>query len=707
MDEFLSVLNSDLCGLMLHQKATNLIFKSFIELVKKIEQVNSHLIADDNGMSPEQALNMSTNFICNKLSKYSTDFKRCKQYEASDSYVSPQQLSLGVRWESKKSDAVSIPSLIQCKYQYVSICKTIKSLFQRADFRDVYLNYNQSNEIKAVSGVYTDFSSGSVFKTNELFKSRPNSLQIQIATDDFEVCNAIGSKATLHKINGIYLSIMNMPPQFRSKLINIPLVALCNSDDLQTKFTDFNDIWHIVVKDLSHLEDGISVGDGLNIAGTLVDLTADNLGANAALGFPENFSKTSFFCRYCESSKDECLALNENVPSKRRTKERYMSQIATIANSAKIDLKETHGVKRYCELNNLKYFHMLDNMAPDIMHDLNEGAIQYLMKHLFDFCTSEKILSEGTLKNKIQYHNDGSTNEKNRLSVVSLDKRNLNQNASQMLCLFQHIPFILHSYRNNRKLKQVWICVESLLRITQIAYSSRIDEDDLSELEENTRIHIDGIQEHFKAGIIPKLHFITHYSAIIRLMGPLVAMSMKRFESKHKTLKEFATNTNNFVNLTKTLAIKHQQMMSMSDGNYTDNFISGKLKKVSDVFQSNHADLMREYFDLDKDIYETKSLEYNMFKYREGLFISENNFIFEIQKIIVCDSEYYFVCAQFEFVAIDSFLNSIKIEKRQPSIYAVIKFNSLSNKNVFEKQILNEEYYIVLKTMDLKNIYQQ
>lgn len=402
------------------------------------------------------------------------------------------------------------------------------SLFQREDFCTAYKKYNESSETKSKPGEYNDFQSGSAFANNELFKTHPNSLQIEIGTDDFEVCNPLGSKSTLHKICAVYFTIKNVSPQHRSKLDNIFLVALCNSDDLKTKFTDFNDIWRVVVRDVSQLESGVYIGNGVKITGTLVHLLSDNLGANAALGFVESFGKSNFYCRFCECNNSECKTLTEEIHSKRRTKQRYADHLITIASSEKVDLKETAGIKRYCELNSLKYFHMLDTMTP-------EGVIPFLMRNFFKYCVSTKIFStEDDLIREIQFHDFGFKNRKNCPSLVSMVKNNLNQNATQSKCLFQHIPYIF--YKKRESVKDIWICVQSLLRITQIAYSSYLVEDDLIELENSIKLHLESVQKYFKVGLIPKHHFITHYPNIVRSMGPLVSMSMMRFESKHKSL---------------------------------------------------------------------------------------------------------------------------------------------------------------------------
>lgn len=118
-------------------------------------------------------------------------------------------------------------------------------------------------------------------------------MQIQIYQDDFEPCNPLGSKATIHKLCGVYFCIRNMPNN--SKLNSIYLIALRNSDDLKTKETDLNDIWRLVVEEIKYLETiGICVRDGLNLKGTLAMVCGDNLGLNKALGFGESFSANYF-----------------------------------------------------------------------------------------------------------------------------------------------------------------------------------------------------------------------------------------------------------------------------------------------------------------------------------------------------------------------------------------------------------------------------
>lgn len=76
----------------------------------------------------------------------------------------------------------------------------------------------------------------------------------------------------------------------------------------------------------------------------------------------------------------------------------YENSLELIARSTNVDYKQTKGVKRPCALNELKYFHTLQNKSVDIMHDLNEGAIPFLLKLVFSYCISQKIFNEDLLE---------------------------------------------------------------------------------------------------------------------------------------------------------------------------------------------------------------------------------------------------------------------------------------------------------------------
>lgn len=363
MQHHLSSLTSQLNSMNLLDNQTNDVYDLSIGLITAFSQMIITMITENNGFDHLEAVKLSSEFVTSALSKYSTSFKRKREIRCDSLYVEPQTKAIGTRTEviRLKQQDIAIPQLLQCTYQFVSIVDTMKSLFSNAEFRQVYKDFNMSKHI-CEPGVYRGVCCGSTYQGNTFFKDNPLSMEIMLAGDDVEICNAIGSKATIHKQSMLYMSIRNMPIENSSQLNNIFVVAACNADDLRTKETDFNDIWRQVVQDIRFLEEvGIEVEGFGNLKGTLACYTFDNLGANTALGFVESF-RSHYSCRICEMSRDDCkLSCKENL-SMYRTKETYAEQLEIISKSEKVDFKKTKGVKRYCVLNDLQYFHIFENL---------------------------------------------------------------------------------------------------------------------------------------------------------------------------------------------------------------------------------------------------------------------------------------------------------------------------------------------------------
>lgn len=170
---------------------------------------------------------------------------------------------------------------------------------------------------------------------------------------------------------------------------NIHLVALAKSNDI--KLEGFAKMNRKIVDELKILEtNGIILESGLNLKAILVNISCDNLGASGVLGFVESFAAT-YYCRICELSLPECQKTTKEINEKLRSKSNYVVILDTLAQNQneKPNYKESKGVKKACIFNELKYYHMPDNCTVDIMHDINEGVIPFLI--LVDpFLGSEK-----------------------------------------------------------------------------------------------------------------------------------------------------------------------------------------------------------------------------------------------------------------------------------------------------------------------------
>lgn len=473
MLDFMKSFTTSIIQLNLKQSDTDMIFKLCGTLIENLRIFNTTLIEDDNGFSTAQVLQITADLARSRIFKLKSAYQREQQIVSNQMYVAPKDTAIGTRWELKKIKKngvmIKVPRLIQTVFQYVSILSTIETLFRSSDFREMYFRYNNTEKNHVCQpGKYKYFCCGNSCKENELFRRHPNSLQLQIASDDFEICNPLASKANRHKVCAVYFTIQNLPQRFKSKLNNIYLICLCNSDDIKMKHTDFNNIWQLIVKEINHLETtGIFIDKNITLKGTISQLAFDNLGANVALGFVNSFS-SNYYCRHCELLKQDCRKMSTELFSKLRTRESYDEQIAIVSESVKVKYDETKGVKCYCQLNDLKYFHLIDNPTADIMHDICEGTIPFILKRMFICCFDLKLFGKDELNSMVQFYDYGFLNRRNIPSEINADKRSLGQNATQSLCLFRNISFILYNYRQIPELEDFWHSIEALQSVFEI-----------------------------------------------------------------------------------------------------------------------------------------------------------------------------------------------------------------------------------------------
>lgn len=119
----------------------------------------------------------------------------------------------------------------------------------------------------------------------------------------------------------------------------------------------------------------------------------------------------------------------------------------------------------------MKCFHILDNYNADIMHDLAEGVIPFVLKNIFKFCIDNSWFTEEELRNNALTHDYGILNSKNIPTALHIEKHNLKQNSSQMKCLLHNVPYILYKYKDDPRITKVWPNVKSILEIVRIAYA--------------------------------------------------------------------------------------------------------------------------------------------------------------------------------------------------------------------------------------------
>lgn len=130
-------------------------------------------------------------------------------------------------------------------------------------------------------------------------------------------------------------------------------------------------------------------------------------------------------------------------------------------------------------------------------------------------------------------------------------------------------------------------------------------------------------QNLFNLPLKPKFHNLTHYPDIMLKSGPLIHLSTLRFEAKHREPKLSANVVSSRVNITKTLAIKHQLKLCyriLSQKGFQDNLTYDKaiFQNVNSVipnFQKICSNIDGKLFE---KVYVCRSISINNTEYKIG-----------------------------------------------------------------------------------------
>jgi len=80
----------------------------------------------------------------------------------------------------------------------------------------------------------TDYCDGLLSSHHPILSVAINCLSLHFYTDEFEVCNPLGSRKTVHKIVAFYFFLGDVHPKYRSQLCHIYLAILVKNSFLSS-----------------------------------------------------------------------------------------------------------------------------------------------------------------------------------------------------------------------------------------------------------------------------------------------------------------------------------------------------------------------------------------------------------------------------------------------------------------------------------------
>lgn len=507
----------------------------------------------------------------------STDYMRKQYFKNNFRYVAPVAICLGFDKDNVK----------RC-CEYIPIVNTITEFLKDKSVKEQF-----DNPIPSQEGVLQDITDGSVTKSNVLFNEVPNALKLLLYQDSFEVVNPLGSGKKKHKVLAVYVTLGNIYPENRSKVDQMQLVLLVREADF--KYFGQHIVFRELVNDLKEIEEsGVLVGNEY-IRGTVAMFLGDNLGSHCIGGFTENFSSTSHVCRSCLITSDHIKSGEVLDIFPERTPSNYIEAVEKVESNT--ELSHYHGIKFNSIFNELRYYHVCKpGLPPCLGHDLFEGVVQYDLALFINYLVKVRkwftYVSLNQMITKFKYKGSDANDKPNILNDKS---KKLGGHAVQNWCFLRLLPvFICLNVQDTSD--KVWGLILLLREIVELVCAPKITFGQVAYL----RIKIEEYLE-LRVGLFPetplrpKHHYLAHYPRQLLQFGPLMRVWTLRFESKHSYFKRCARYSQNFINICRTFAERHQLLQAY----YSSGSLFGSSVCLEDAIPLNldlYSDCIKDAF---------------------------------------------------------------------------------------------------------------
>ena len=240
------------------------------------------------------------------LSQFDTASKRQTLVERKLSYVAPKEVVLGKQFVTKKGVLTETSN-------HGYIIPFQESLRNLLEMPKVWHHINNPHFTDGEEFMF-DICDGTYIRTHPLFSRNPLALQIVLNTDDLEIVNPLGSHVKKTQDHCFYYTLANIPPQYRSGLTAIQLLAIAKTKHVR-KDGGIKKLLRDFIDTVNQLSSGgvkMDLHDTEHtIEGALVPVPADTLAAHWLGGFKEGVSFALKNCRNYEKSgntlKTKCL----------------------------------------------------------------------------------------------------------------------------------------------------------------------------------------------------------------------------------------------------------------------------------------------------------------------------------------------------------------------------------------------------------------
>ena len=162
------------------------------------------------------------------FSELDTKYKRERYLKYQLGAVMPQPVVMGEHVARAKRNGRSKLLTKKDTGYYVPFLENLRSFLSMPEVQNSICDAGPLSQELMI-----DVIDGTFLRDSDFLEKYHNSLLIAAYGDDFEIVNPIGSHTRHHKLSIFYYVLLNIPPEFRSKLSVIQLIAVAKSVDIK------------------------------------------------------------------------------------------------------------------------------------------------------------------------------------------------------------------------------------------------------------------------------------------------------------------------------------------------------------------------------------------------------------------------------------------------------------------------------------------
>ncbi|XP_039310574.1 uncharacterized protein LOC120358896 isoform X1 [Solenopsis invicta] len=547
------------------------------------EKVLSQLNALGSNNEIIQDITLMFNTVEDPFHHLSTEYK-CKEYfKSCGNYIAPIEYCIGKRRVRKNTGSCIVERMKDVCSYFIPLTQTLQKFFELPNAFTAIIHY--INLLRNSDTITNFIQSKLWYDKRKNFEDDAIVFPLFIYYDDWEVNNPLGSHSTC--LGGVYYYIPCLPPECVSRLENIFLALLFNTED-RKEFGN-KQTFAPLIEELIVLEQvGITVtvnGNQYKIYFVLSLLLGDNLGLHAMCGFVESF-RANYTCRFCKIhrniSQTTCLEDDYIL----RTRESYNVDLAS-ANCS------INGIKEECVFHAITSFHVVDNAYVDIMHDVLEGIAHYDMIPITNHFIQIGDFTLSGLNYSLQMFHYGPSiqNKPPSISDDFATKNKFKMTASEMLTFCKLFGVIIgHKVKSYND--PFWKLYLLLKEIIEFIFSKSVSQESASAFKILVEEHHIQYLKCTKQYLKPKHHNLIHYARVMMQCGPLVSLSVIRLEGFHKALKKISNVVMSRQNIAFSIVTRYQFLFCyrlMAKESILPNIQTGS-GNIIDISENHHFD---------------------------------------------------------------------------------------------------------------------